>query len=78
MGCQTGFYLLVRNAENETVLAALKDALGKTLAHEGDIFGNSAVECGNYRSLSLPKAKAEAERYLAVLTQKEKWSFLYE
>ena len=77
MGCQTGFYLLVRNAENEAVLAALKDALEKTIAHEGEIFGASAIECGNYRSLSLPKAKAEAERYLAVLTQKEKWSFLY-
>ena len=78
MGCQTGFYLLVRGVENERVLAVLKDALKKTVAHEGEVFGASAVECGNYRSLSLDKAKAEAQRYLAVLEQKEKWSFLYE
>ena len=78
MGCQTGFYLLVRDAKNDEVLAVLKDALAKTIAHEGEIFGNSAVECGNYRSLSLPKAKEEAKRYLAALTQKEKWSFEYE
>ena len=78
MGCQTGFYLLVRNADHQRVLAAVKEALGKTIAHEGDIFGNSAVECGNYRTLSLPLAKREAARYLAVLDQKEKWSFLYE
>ena len=78
MGCQTGFYLLVRNAKNERVLDALKGALRQTVAHTGDVFGNSAVECGNYRTLSLEKAKAEAERYLAVLEQKEKWSFLYE
>ena len=78
MGCQTGFYLLVRGVENERVLAVLKDALKKTVAHEGEVFGASAVECGNYQSLSLDKAKAEAQRYLAVLEQKEKWSFLYE
>ena len=78
MGCQTGFYLLVRNAENTRVLAALKDALRKTVTHEGEIFGCSAVECGNYRTLSLPAAKREAEGYLAVLEQKEEWSFRYE
>ncbi len=78
MGCQTGFYLLVRGADNEEVLAVLKDALRKTLAHEGEVFGASAVECGNYRTLSLDKAKREAERYLGVLEQKKKWSFSYE
>ena len=78
MGCQTGFYLLVRNADNGRVLAAVKDALAKTLAHEGAVFGASAVECGNYRTLSLAKAKSEAARYLAVLTEKEEWSFTYE
>lgn len=78
MGCQTGFYLLVRGMANESVLDALKDALRKTVAHEGEIFGASAVECGNYKSLSLDKAKTEAGRYLAVLEQKEKWSFSYE
>ena len=78
MGCQTGFYLLVRNGENERVLAALKDALRKTVAHEGDVFGNSAVECGNYRTLSLDAAKREAENYLSILEQKKEWSFCYE
>lgn len=78
MGCQTGFYLLVRNADNQRVLAAVKDALRRTVAHSGDIFGNSATECGNYRTLSLAKAKREAERYLAILEEKEEWSFCYE
>ena len=77
MGCQTGFFLLVRNAQNDRVLSALKDALRKTVAHEGEIFGCSAVECGNYRTLSLAAAKKEAEAYLAVLEQKEEWSFCY-
>ena len=78
MGCQTGFYLLVRNADNGTVLAAVKDALAKTVAHTGDVFGNSAVECGNYRTLALAKAQQEAARYLAVLNEKKEWSFSYE
>ena len=78
MGCQTGFYLLVRNAQNARVLSAVKDALLRTVEHTGEIFGNSAVECGNYRTLSLAKAKREAERYLALLGEKEDWSFCYE
>lgn len=67
MGCQTGFYLLVRNADNEKVLAVLKDCLRKTLAHEGPVFGASAAECGNYRCLSIEAAKTECRRYLTVL-----------
>ena len=67
MGCQTGFYLLVRNAENETVLAAVIDVLKKILLHEGEVFGAVRRECGNYKNLSLAAAKAECEKYLAAL-----------
>ena len=64
MGCQTGFYLLIRNAENDRVLTEIKDVLSLIASHEGDIFGRSEIECGNYRTLSVDKAKAEAARYL--------------
>ena len=67
MGCQTGFYLLVRNADNASVLSALKQALQETINHEGEIFGNSAIECGNFRTLCLEKTKAECALYLEVL-----------
>ncbi len=67
MGCQTGFYLLVRNADHASVLEALKTACRDVLAHEGEVFGNSSVECGNYRTLNLQKAKDECARYLEVL-----------
>ena len=70
MGCQTGFYLLVRNADNEKVLAVVKDVLGKILSYEGEVFGASAIECGNYRNLELSDAKKECEAYLAVLCAK--------
>ena len=68
MGCRTGFYLLVRDAvSNETVLSALKDALEKTISHDGDVFGASQIECGNYKELDIEKAKVECKRYLDVL-----------
>ena len=71
MGCQTGFYLLVRNADNEKVLEVTKKVLHDTINHEGDVFGNSEIECGNYRTLDLQKAKDEAKKYLTILESKE-------
>ncbi len=67
MGCQTGFYLLVRNADNERVLREVRLTLARILAHEGPVFGASSRECGNYRNLNLESAKVEAQRYLAEL-----------
>ena len=71
MGCQTGFYLLVRNADNAKVLSVTLDILNKIIAYEGKVPGASRVECGNYLSLSLESAKTEAKRYLSVLTSKD-------
>lgn len=76
MGCRTGFYLLVRNADNDTVLNALKSVLHKTAFEATEMFGASRVECGNYLELSLDSAKAEAKRYLDVLNSKS-WDFMY-
>lgn len=62
MGCQTGFYFLVRGLECETVLRVTKDVLRRIIAHTGPMFGASEAECGNYRNLSVDAAKAEAAR----------------
>ncbi len=67
MGCQTGFYLLIKKAEDEESVGIIEDILEKIVAHEGEVFGASEIECGNYRSLKLEKAKAEAEKYLDVV-----------
>ena len=71
MGCQTGFYLLIRNADNLKVLEVTKKVLSDIISHDGDVFGNSEIECGNYRTLDLQKAKDEAELYLKVLNSRE-------
>lgn len=77
MGCQTGFYLLVRDADNATVLEEVRKTCERILAHEGPVFGATRIECGNYKNLSLAAAKKEAARYLAELDAREQ-TFIYE
>ena len=77
MGCQTGFYLLVRNENNEKVLEIVKSVLMNIINHKDEIFGNTREECGNYRNLNLEAAQIEAKRYLDVLNSKEV-TFKYE
>ena len=77
MGCQTGFYLLTRDVDNDTVLKAVKDVLAKIINHDGEMFGNTREECGNYRNLNLDAAKLESQRYLDILNSKEV-TFKYE
>lgn len=67
MGCQTGFYLLVRNGNNDKVLTVLKETLQKVISHEGEVFGASQIECGNYKNLNIALAKEECRKYLEVL-----------
>lgn len=76
MGCRTGFYLLVRNLDNQTILKELKIALEKTINHQGEIFGGTKKECGNYKCLSLESAKIECKKYLDALNNK-KQTFTY-
>lgn len=70
MGCQTGFYLLVRGVEKERVLGAVISALKGIISHGGGMVGALREECGNYKNLSLDAAKAECRRYLEILTAK--------
>ncbi len=69
MGCQTGFYLLIRNANHAETLEAVKNVLQSIIKHTGEVFGNSEIECGNYKTLHLPSAVEEAKKYLAVLEE---------
>lgn len=77
MGCQTGFYLLVRDAKNSEVLEALTEALQKTVSHEGEIFGKSRRECGNFENLDIEAARRECQRYLSALRERDQ-TFEYE
>ena len=52
-------------------LAEIISALENIIAHTGEVFGASEIECGNYKTLDLFAAKAEAQKYLDILSQKE-------
>ena len=71
MGCRTGFYLLVRNMSNEETLELVKQTLKQVIEHEGEVFGSTRKECGNYQCLDLKSAKDECKRYLDILNSKE-------
>lgn len=75
MGCRTGFYLLVRNADNQQVLSVTRRILADIIAYDGEVFGASAKECGNYRDLGLDTAKKECEGYLRVLEGEQTFSY---
>ena len=77
MGCQTGFYLLIRNADDENVIQIILDILQKIIDYDGEIFGKSRIECGNYKSLDLEKAKEECRKYLETLKSYEKITTSY-
>ena len=77
MGCQTGFYLLMRNADHCRVLETVKQVLREILAYEGPVFGASRKECGNYRCLNLEAAQLECRNYLAVLESNPNIDFKY-
>ena len=71
MGCRTGFYLLTRDVAPTRVLSEIIKALEKITAHEGEVFGATRKECGNYLELSIDAARREAERSLGVLNSRE-------
>ena len=78
MGCQTGFYLLVRSAQSpKEVFAVTKKVLKQIIDHEGEVFGASAIECGHYENLDLGIAKEECKTYLAVLEAQTNTEFTY-
>lgn len=64
MGCQTGFYLLVRDADNKAVLDEIKRVLAEIAVYKGEMPGSSEIECGNYKNLDTGIAAKEAAEYL--------------
>lgn len=72
MGCQTGFYLLMRDVSDSEAYALTKKVLLQTVEHDGEMFGAERKECGNYKNLDLASAKAECLAYLTALEEREK------
>ena len=69
MGCRTGFYLLTRGLEPADALALTVASFRFMAEYDGPIPGASERECGNYRDMDLPAARAEAAAMVPVLAK---------
>ena len=59
MGCRTGFYFLVRDSVSHAqAIKLVQEALAFIASYDGEIPGNSRVECGNYLDHDLLGARA--------------------
>ena len=57
-------YSVVQNCFH---LETVKDILAKTIKHDGEVFGASEIECGNYKTLNLDCAKKACREYLEAI-----------
>ena len=69
MGCQTGFYALLDNAQltMEDCIALIQSVFEAGAEFTGEMPGKSAVECGNYINLDVDLAKAQCRYYADVI-----------
>ena len=65
MGCQTGFYFLYdrKQLSFEDAVRLVQEVFTASADYDGEMPGNSAKECGNYRNLDLETGKAACRYY---------------
>ncbi len=67
MGCQTGFYFLVRDLAPADAIELVRESMDFISQYEGEIPGASRIECGNYKLHDLQSAKKMAASMIPVL-----------
>jgi len=63
MGCQTGYYLIIRDADHKKVIEVIKKTLWSIMSYDGPMPGKSEIECGNFANLDVGAAKDDCRRY---------------
>ena len=64
MGCMTGFYLLTRGLDFETVKVLVREIYTEISQWNDEIPGAKPEECGNYTYMDLEKAKKAAKFFI--------------
>lgn len=67
MGCQTGFYFLVRDMDPADAIRLVRETLDFVADFTGEVPGVSRIACGNYRLHDLEGAKKIARSMQPVL-----------
>lgn len=63
MGCQTGFYFLVKGLSHKQALNLIKKIVKECMEFTGTIPGSKKIECGNYKFHNLRDAKKQLKTY---------------
>ena len=78
MGCRTGFYVILRETVTKIqAIALVQEGLQFIADFEGEIPGNSKIECGNYKDHNLHEAKSIATDMVAVLHNWQEKDLIY-
>lgn len=64
MGCMTGFYLITKDLDFDTIKDIVKDVYQHIANWNQDIPGAKVEECGNYTYMDLQKAKIAAKFFI--------------
>lgn len=64
MGCMTGFYLITKDLDFETVKTLVRTTFEQIASWDQDIPGAKKEECGNYTYMDLDKAKQSASFFI--------------
>lgn len=75
MGCMTGFYLITKGLEFETIIQIVKKTFEQIAHWNQDIPGAKRQECGNYTYMDLNKAK-EAARFFINSSWEHQYHYL--
>ncbi len=76
MGCQTGFYLVMfGDLKSGDLFDFVVGMCDFVINFEGEIPGATKIECGNYLSHDLSKAKSVAKKYKEELTNNRHFTY---
>lgn len=75
MGCMTGFYLITRDLDFETVKAIVREMFNQIVIWNQAIPGAKKEECGNYTYVDLDKAK-EASKFFVEAPWEHEYHYL--
>lgn len=64
MGCMTGFYLITKDLDFETIKCLVRDIFEQIAQWQQEIPGAKKEECGNYTYMDLDKARASANYFV--------------
>ena len=67
MANRTGFYLIVKDLTGQQAIDLIRETVGKSSSHMGEIPGISASECGNYKEHYLEGARIALKQYYNLL-----------